>query len=277
MCEFCVQHGEGKKWYLNVNNYSVELLNDLKRKDFINNFYAEIIKKGNKSITRFEKMFQKNPKILEKMASAYTREMKNEHFGQVVPVEDVFEIFSLANSIVRLACGCRWEVEKKEGRFCFGVSFGPPNWYDEVDLDYFGTPDVSRLEALKKEEAVHCIKDLDDKGMVHSVWTFQTPFIGAICNCDITYCLALRTTYGLKMPTMFKSEQIAVIDSEKCNGCSACIENCQFEAIEYLETDRKAKIDYTKCYGCGVCRSVCKEQAIALSDRRSHSVSSSIW
>ena len=26
MCQFCVQHGEGKKWYLAMKNYSHELL-----------------------------------------------------------------------------------------------------------------------------------------------------------------------------------------------------------------------------------------------------------
>ncbi len=26
MCEFCIQHGEGKQWYLQMKNYSNELL-----------------------------------------------------------------------------------------------------------------------------------------------------------------------------------------------------------------------------------------------------------
>jgi len=99
------------------------------------------------------------------------------------------------------------------------------------------------LELLTKEEAKQSIKELDKKGMVHSVWTFQTPFIGAICNCDITYCIAMRTTYGLKMPTMSRAEKVAVVDVEKCDGCHACADNCQFEAIEYYETDKKCQID----------------------------------
>jgi len=27
MCEFCTKHGEGKKWYLQMKNYSLELVN----------------------------------------------------------------------------------------------------------------------------------------------------------------------------------------------------------------------------------------------------------
>ncbi|GAH22893.1 unnamed protein product, partial [marine sediment metagenome] len=26
MCEYCTEHGEGKKWYLQMKNYSDELL-----------------------------------------------------------------------------------------------------------------------------------------------------------------------------------------------------------------------------------------------------------
>ena len=28
MCEFCTKHGEGKKWYLQMRNYAVELLHE---------------------------------------------------------------------------------------------------------------------------------------------------------------------------------------------------------------------------------------------------------
>jgi hypothetical protein len=35
MREFCHQHGEGKKWYLRTENYSEDLLNDVRRRNFI--------------------------------------------------------------------------------------------------------------------------------------------------------------------------------------------------------------------------------------------------
>jgi len=28
MCEFCTEHGEGKKWYLEMKNYADELLHE---------------------------------------------------------------------------------------------------------------------------------------------------------------------------------------------------------------------------------------------------------
>ena len=35
MCEFCHQHGEGKKWYLNAKNYADDLLSDIKRRQIV--------------------------------------------------------------------------------------------------------------------------------------------------------------------------------------------------------------------------------------------------
>ncbi len=40
MCEFCSQHGEGKKWYLTMRNYSRELWEQNKRKEFFEHFMA---------------------------------------------------------------------------------------------------------------------------------------------------------------------------------------------------------------------------------------------
>ena len=40
MCEFCLQHGEGKKWYLQAKNYADDLLSDVRRRRFIKNFLA---------------------------------------------------------------------------------------------------------------------------------------------------------------------------------------------------------------------------------------------
>ena len=277
MCEFCTQHGEGKKWYLKAENYATELLDDLNRRDFIRSFYDEIIKKGIQSIPRLERLFARSPGVKQRVVREYTEQMKKSHFGQVLPKEDVHTILSRAHSIVRMTCACRWETERKEGRSCFGISFGPPHWYDEVDVDYFGNPDVSSFEKLTSDEAKRSIEELDGKGMVHSVWTFQTPFIGAVCNCDMTYCLAMKTTCGLDMPTMFRAEVTAEIGADRCKGCRACVEKCQFAAIRYDESALTCVVDQTRCFGCGVCRSACEHDAIVLMDRAGHPVSGAIW
>ena len=40
MCEFCVKHGEGKTWYLRAENYAEDLLSDLRRRRFIEEFVS---------------------------------------------------------------------------------------------------------------------------------------------------------------------------------------------------------------------------------------------
>ena len=59
MCEFCLKHGEGKKWYLQAKNYSDDLLSDIRRRKFIENFFTdtESLKDG---LERLEKL-QKAP------------------------------------------------------------------------------------------------------------------------------------------------------------------------------------------------------------------------
>ena len=42
MCEFCVKHGEGKIWYLQAKNYSLDLLSDLRRRKWIEKFLVNI-------------------------------------------------------------------------------------------------------------------------------------------------------------------------------------------------------------------------------------------
>jgi hypothetical protein len=42
MCEFCISHGDGKKWYRNMTYYTRELFlqvdTEMKLKNYLNNF-----------------------------------------------------------------------------------------------------------------------------------------------------------------------------------------------------------------------------------------------
>lgn len=52
------------------------------------------------------------------------------------------------------------------------------------------------------------------------------------------------------------------IDSQKCDGCAACMNACDVGAI-YL-VDKKAYVDQSLCTSCGNCIEVCPVQAIQL-------------
>ena len=151
-----------------------------------------------------------------------------------------------------------------------------PKSINLVDRSYFGGPDVPKFEKIDKTTALNFMKEQERGGSFHSIWTFKTPFIGAICNCDDTGCIAMKM-YKEVTPIFFKAEYIISLDRNECNGCKACIEICPFDALEYDAVNKKVKADRKKCYGCGICRSACKRNAISLQERLSVPEAAHSW
>jgi Pyruvate/2-oxoacid:ferredoxin oxidoreductase delta subunit len=260
MCEFCHKHGEGKKWYLLMENYSKELFEKDDRRKFIQEFFDDSMKRNSNIMEELEK-FKKAPKLVQRITkSINVPKYKKNHFGQVVPIEDLEKIVSMLGTIVRIPCICRKITLGKEVRYCFGVS--APMQKFIFDSSEFS----SKFDVLEKEEAIKVLKEMDEKGMMHSVWTFKTPFIGGICNCDQD-CLAYKSRIGYDLPVFFKAEYVAKINWEECTGCKSCKMLCQFGGILYSAFNEKCEIDMRNCYGCGVCRAVCPNQAISLVER----------
>jgi Pyruvate/2-oxoacid:ferredoxin oxidoreductase delta subunit len=273
MCEFCIQHGEGKKWYLEAKNYSEELLNE-ERKRFMNDFLENVDKGVVESLGPLDRLIATNPTAARAMFPAIVEKQKKEHWGQVVPLEEIEQILDMSLSVVRMPCACRGTLRGfREARYCFGVT---PS---ESDFDAAaGNPDFSSdLEVLSREEAKKAIQKLDRNGLVHTVWTFITPYIGGICNCSANECLPLKTRTRLDLPILFKAEHVASIDWEECNGCRDCMKLCSFGAISYSTSLDKCFINQLQCYGCGVCRALCPNDAITLLDRNAIPALANEW
>jgi len=270
MCEFCHQHGEGKKWYLQAKNYSEDFLSDIKRRSFIEGFFAH----PEKTFQDVDKagQLEKLPMPLRSAISKrITRNQKEVHFGQVVPIEDIKKIFDFVTSIVRLECICRRPKLGRNQRYCYGISLAPNGGrmaeiIKNIDPSYLTGPDNSELEVLSKEKTLELFEEYEKQGLCHTVWTFHTPFIGGICNCNALDCSAMRMTVGHKVPVMFKAEYSASINTDLCNGCRACSKVCQFGAISFDASTKKSSINPQNCYGCGICRSVCKKNAVKLNE-----------
>jgi ferredoxin len=268
MCEFCTEHGDGKVWFKNADNYGRDLISDLTRRDYINDFFRSTIEEGVGTIGRLETLYGKKKRLPPRLVNAMVDKAKKEHFGQVVTIEDIRELVGKAATVVRLPCACRWASMKKENRCCYSVSYSPDAWYKELDMSYFGLAQDQGLESLTPEEAIQQMENLENDGAVHTIWTMITPFIGAICNCQPVDCLGLRTL-AVEVETMFRGEQVAVVAEESCTGCGACEEACHFQAITSVERsgDYKAHIHPTACFGCGICRNVCPADALSMVTR----------
>jgi ferredoxin len=281
MCEFCVQHGEGKKWYLQAKNYSDDLLSDARRRRFIQDFFRHPEHLAN-DMRRLEKLASAPAFVQRLVKGQVTKRMKKVHFGQVVPLEEIETIFGFTTEIVRVPCMCRHlSLGRREARYCYGIAVGPGRGMAEVleglDDSFVSGPEASEFETLSPQEAVESFAEHEKEGLCHTVWTFVAPFIGGICNCDRSDCMAMKATVTHETSVMFRAEYVAEIDLDRCTGCRACMRVCQFGAMAYSAADKTAFVDQTACYGCGVCRSVCPNDAITLKPRAEVPAVANLW
>jgi NAD-dependent dihydropyrimidine dehydrogenase PreA subunit len=262
MCEFCARHGEGQAWYLTMKNYGPEFLAQKERRTHIVNFFQHFEADLAELLPMLDAI-QALPFVSDLVTPYLIARQKRSHFGQVVPIEDVDRILDAIDSVVRLPCVCRsLTTGRREVRYCYGLGIDPTGLIGQF-------PDYGEnLEWLSREDARAAIHALDREGLVHSVWTFDTPFIGGLCNCDQD-CMAYRMQIGTGMTqTFFAAEYVAAVDWDRCSGCKLCRGQCPFGAIRYTATQDKCVIDPQLCYGCGVCRAMCKKDAISLQPRQ---------
>ncbi len=287
MCEFCMQHGEGKQWYLQMKNYSRELLNAplspaqvevvgfATRQEWLeDDFKWTIIPAGGGKAPEADTSSDASS---EQSQATYTDAQrlirrKISNFGQVLPLEDVEKVLQLADSITRLPCACRYfNRGLTNQRYCFGLGIDRARVLGKF-------PDsTSCLEVISREEAVQLIRKFDQEGLMHSVWTGVTPYMSGVCNCDGD-CSAYRDYIKERgLPTMFRAEYICQVDYDQCNGCKECMSQCQFGAQFYSSALGKVSIEPKLCFGCGVCRSACPQGAISLVARAKVKEAMGIW
>jgi ferredoxin len=290
MCQFCTEHGEGKKWYLEMKNYSRELLHaELSAKEkeatrastraewlgrFVECFEGPAVTGIPKTLVEIGMAIAPTAELLGPGASEeeILEQRKINHFGQVIPIEDVEKVIDLADSITRIPCGCRFlTTGKSNARYCFGL--GVSKWGS-----FKGLPDASSsLEVLDKQEAKRMIREYDQEGLIHSVWTGITPYLIGFCNCDHD-CLAYKMYIEQRgLPSFFRAEYVCRVDPELCSGCKDCIKQCQFGAQFYSSALGKVYIDPTRCFGCGVCRAACSTDAIQILPREEDPQAAGVW
>jgi Pyruvate/2-oxoacid:ferredoxin oxidoreductase delta subunit len=280
MCEFCHQHGDGKKWYLQAENYSEELLDNLERRRYMESFSKLGKVQGAEIEAGFQKAMQ-SPAWLRGLIY-YFREkrQRRDHFGQVVPIEDLAQVMDLAASIVRIPCVCRKiNKGKTDAGYCFGLGLDAEKMmgFQEAFLETFRRgPEEAHVDRLSKAEALDLHRGFEKQGLIHTIWTFKTPFIGGLCNCDRADCLAMLS-YRYNFHAFFRGEYVAEVSKDACTGCRECHAMCQFGAIGFSVVDQKTFVDPLRCYGCGICRSACEMEAISLAPRQGHPLAHNLW
>jgi NAD-dependent dihydropyrimidine dehydrogenase PreA subunit len=265
MCEYCVQHGAGKKWYLNARNLSKELATSELVRNFADNYFSRSIALGPDGFSdRISRVVR--PILPNERQRVEVRYQKYLHH-QVVTTDEVVQIMDLCNhrtdeherSVVRFPCICRHTAFGKETVLhCFGIAF--TDIYTRRFPKYLG----GRHEYMTPDEAAEIItKMAEEENVVHAVSAVGVPYIGMLCNCDMDVCHPYlhRLRLGISEP-FHKGHYVTVVDEQKCVGCGLCEQVCPFGAIKVNEESGVAWVDAKMCYGCGVCSRNCPENAL---------------
>ncbi len=279
MCQWCMKHGAGGKWYLNARNYSNELAEEMQMEAYLTeqwmNFEQVYIRKmmGISSIGLGYKL--KMPIVgrllrwqAENMIHSESRHRNpvraDGHFGQVIPLEEAKTIMLnlAAEPIIQNYCMCRWMQKGCKDVCC--INFGALSGVIEK-LPRFIPKDTK--VRLGREEAVAALEEQNRKGRVSTVWFQPVPYINAICSCEVPQCGGLRLRNDFGIYTVYKAEYVAEVNPDLCQGCMRCVARCQFGAIHYNATIKRVIIDQNKCFGCGLCRDTCNFDALGLIPR----------
>lgn len=246
-----------------MKNYSEEVFHQVNSEDHMRKYLSGFYRSLTVEVQRASTWRRRFPRIYRHLVyPIVTRRLKKTHFGQIVPIEDIEHLLGNFSSLVRLPCICRKATTGEDKRYCFGIGMDLTPIFRDV-------PDFRDFDRIGSEEAKAFIRLLDTEGQTHSLWTFNTPFIAALCNCDRD-CMAYRFQIKMRLgKLMWKGENIAAIDHSVCDGCRECMKRCYFGAIGYDRQNRKCSVRPEKCYGCGICRAVCKHDALSLLDRTS--------
>ncbi len=265
MCEYCIQHGSGKRWYENARNYSKSLATSEFVREFCDSYFQREIKPHSVSSDTQSEIFPNDKFELERQKTNRRYSLYLHH--QVVTTNEALSILKLASqqteeherTIVRIPCICRYQVYgSDEGLRCYGIAF--TDEYTRRFPKYLG----GGHEYVSAETASHMLEEMVEREpTVHAISALGIPYLGLLCNCDMKICQPYlkRVTFGIDSP-FHKGHYAAAVDLQKCSGCGTCESVCPFKAATLPEDESGAMIDVESCFGCGVCINRCPEGAI---------------
>ena len=172
----------------------------------------------------------------------------------VLSYDEALRIIDGQEKIVVAPCICRREHQilgdgcgkPLETCLVFGVGAA---YYEENGLG----------RQIDREEARHILASAEEAGLVLSPANAQNAT--NICCCCGCCCQILKYLKRLPKPAESSGSNFyAVVEEELCVGCEICLERCQMEAIEMV--DSCAVIKRERCIGCGLCVSACAAGAI---------------
>ena len=281
MCDFCMKHGSGGKWYLNARKYSEEVAAKYNLREFLMEQYTNfeqisVRKVAGVSPAGMDRTFRMPivGRIVKRQAEKMlhstrppTNPFKAEgHIGQVVPLEDGIAILEhcAAEPIIEKNCMCRYMTRGYKESCC--INFGVMS--EIIDKIPRFIPEKEKYH-LTRSEAIARFTEHNKKGYIGTIWYGPFPYINNLCSCESPECAGIRPRVDFGIRSINKAEYVAEVNQGTCRGCRSCVVRCPFKAIVLNETSGRVTVNKEACYGCGVCRHVCDTGALFLKPRDS--------
>jgi ferredoxin len=279
MCDTCMKHGAGGKWYLNASSYSEEVVRKHNLREFLMEQYRNfeqisVRKVGGVSPAGMDRVFRIPligrlvKRTAERMLHS-TRPPRNPfrpegHIGQVVPLEDAVAILETcaAEPIIEKNCMCRYMTRGVKESCC--INFGVMS--EIIDKLPRFIPDKEKYH-LSRAEAVHRFTEHNQKGYIGTIWYGPFPYINNLCSCESPECAGIRPRVDFGIMSIHKAEYVAGLHQSLCCGCGKCVTRCPFKAISVDRGSGEARVNPAACWGCGVCRHACDTDALFLVPR----------
>jgi Pyruvate/2-oxoacid:ferredoxin oxidoreductase delta subunit len=277
MCEWCTQHGKGKKWYMEVKNY-VRKFDEMEDwlKEWNANYRSVQAKLWGPISGELDELKSRLSPRLEKLADNDWEEgFSKYHASQIVTTDEAKEMCDIADQnggFVKLACTCR--KYKRGGKYigpenvlCLGISAYASMYHEHPERIW----KEHKIETVSAEEAKEHLEKCTESGMVHNATYVGSPaYMSKLCNCEYPVCVWLqwRLDWGLT-GILKKGHYVAHHDRDKCTGCKECIKVCQFKAISFSPSYGKAILKQDHCFGCAQCLRVCEFDAVKMVERES--------
>ena len=278
MCDWCEKYSDGyERWYFNPANYARRLYKIRKEEAEASGAEANPQAAGGMSIVDrnfLEARDRGDMEEVQRIKQQVEGTMWLTHFGQVITLDEALKIVDIMYPIALITCACRRSMQglpDEENFTCMGMGPGMYKWERWPDTYRGG------VHFLTPEEAKEVLTKLNKRGLVQSVFTFGTPYLGGLCNCEYPDCAAISTTVDFGIRMLWKGHYVAQVDPELCNGCASCVHRCQFKALSFVPSRNKAYIDQFQCFGCGQCVTECDQDAITLVERASLPALANVW
>ena len=279
MCDHCMRHGAGGKWYLNAGHYANEVAEKYDLREFLLEQYKNFEQISVRRVGGFSPVgmdYTLRVPIIGRIVKALAERMLHSrkpptnpfraegHIGQVVPLEDAEEILQrcAAEPIIEKNCMCRYMSRGVKEACC--INFGVMS--EIIDKLPRFVPEKEKYH-LTREEAIARFQEHNRKGYIGTIWFGPFPYINNLCSCENPECAGIRPRLDFGIKSIYKAEYLLELSESLCRGCGECVARCSFGALRMDKSLGSPAVDHDRCYGCGVCRHACSTGALFLVPR----------